>query len=155
MLPGHRYYDASLGRFLSSDPAQAGSNWYAYCDNNPLVRLDPTGHTWIGAIYSGLFARLMYDVLSPTAKSWGDWIRDHYGAPGDRGNHNGGSGSDEGGPTTDGPDSGGDGPGPGDVNPGSGGDLGGGTGAADVGGAIAEGGEIVEAAEVVGAIVLL
>ena len=33
----------SVGRFLSSDPAQAGSNWYAYCDNNPLVRVDPTG----------------------------------------------------------------------------------------------------------------
>ena len=32
-----------MGRFLSSDPAQAGSNWYAYCDNNPLVRVDPTG----------------------------------------------------------------------------------------------------------------
>ncbi len=43
LLLGHRYYDASIGRFLSSDPAQAGSNWYAYCDNNPLVRLDPTG----------------------------------------------------------------------------------------------------------------
>ncbi len=43
MLLGHRYYDASLGRFLSSDPVQAGSNWYAYCDNNPLVRVDPTG----------------------------------------------------------------------------------------------------------------
>ena len=44
LLLGHRYYDASVGRFLSSDPAQAGSNWYAYCDNNPLVRVDPTGH---------------------------------------------------------------------------------------------------------------
>ncbi len=33
----------SVGRFLTSDPAQAGSNWYAYCDNNPLVRVDPTG----------------------------------------------------------------------------------------------------------------
>ncbi len=43
MLLGHRYYDASVGRFLSSDPAQAGSNWYAYCDNNPLVGVDPTG----------------------------------------------------------------------------------------------------------------
>ncbi len=43
LLLGHRYYDASIGRFLSSDPAQAGSNWYAYCDNNPLVRVDPTG----------------------------------------------------------------------------------------------------------------
>ena len=38
LLLGHRYYDASIGRFLSSDPAQVGSNWYAYCDNNPLVR---------------------------------------------------------------------------------------------------------------------
>ena len=36
----------SVGRFLSSDPAQAGSNWYAYCDNNPLVRVDPTGLYW-------------------------------------------------------------------------------------------------------------
>ncbi len=43
LLLGHRYYDPSIGRFLSSDPAQAGSNWYAYCDNNPLVRVDPTG----------------------------------------------------------------------------------------------------------------
>ena len=46
MLLGHRYYDASLGRFLSSDPAQSGSNWYAYCDNDPLVRVDPTGRYW-------------------------------------------------------------------------------------------------------------
>ncbi len=43
LLPCHRYYDPSIGRFLSSDAAQVGSNWYAYCDNNPLVRLDPTG----------------------------------------------------------------------------------------------------------------
>ena len=42
-LLGHRYYDPSIGRFLSSDPAQAGTNWYAYCDNNPLVGCDPTG----------------------------------------------------------------------------------------------------------------
>ena len=46
LLLGHRYYDASIGRFLSSDPAQAGSNWYAYCDDNPLVRVDPTGCHW-------------------------------------------------------------------------------------------------------------
>ncbi len=43
MLLGHRYYDASIGRFLSSDPVQTGSNWYAYCDNDPLVRVDSTG----------------------------------------------------------------------------------------------------------------
>ena len=42
-LLGHRYYDASVGRFISSDPAKAGDNWYAYCDNNPLKETDATG----------------------------------------------------------------------------------------------------------------
>ena len=43
MLLGERYYDASVGRFISSDPAKAGDNWYAYCENNPLTRTDPQG----------------------------------------------------------------------------------------------------------------
>ena len=43
MLLGHRYYDASVGRFISSDPAKAGDNWYAYCENNPLDASDPNG----------------------------------------------------------------------------------------------------------------
>jgi uncharacterized protein RhaS with RHS repeats len=43
MLLGHRYYDPSVGRFISQDPAQDESNWYAYCGNNPLVATDPTG----------------------------------------------------------------------------------------------------------------
>jgi RHS repeat-associated protein len=42
-LLGHRYYDPSIGRFLSSDPAHQGSNWYVYCGNNPLTRIDPNG----------------------------------------------------------------------------------------------------------------
>ena len=49
-LLGHRYYDPSIGRFLSSDPAQAGTNWYAYCDNNPLVGCDPTGLIKLGPV---------------------------------------------------------------------------------------------------------
>ena len=43
MLLGHRYYDASIGRFISRDPAYAGTNWYAYCENNPLGGTDPSG----------------------------------------------------------------------------------------------------------------
>ena len=43
MLLGHRYYDASVGRFISSDPAKAGNNWYAYCDNNALKKTDNAG----------------------------------------------------------------------------------------------------------------
>jgi RHS repeat-associated protein len=42
-LLGHRYYDASIGRFLSSDPAKAGTNWYAYCENDPLLSFDEDG----------------------------------------------------------------------------------------------------------------
>jgi RHS repeat-associated protein len=43
MLLGHRYYDPSIGRFLSKDPAKDGDNWYAYCENNPLSWVDPRG----------------------------------------------------------------------------------------------------------------
>ncbi|GIV03908.1 MAG: hypothetical protein KatS3mg015_2738 [Fimbriimonadales bacterium] len=40
---GARYYDPTTGRFLSRDPIKDGRNWYGYCDNNPLTRVDPTG----------------------------------------------------------------------------------------------------------------
>ena len=39
----HRYYDPSLGRFISPDPAKDGENWYVYAGNNPLRFVDPTG----------------------------------------------------------------------------------------------------------------
>ncbi len=43
MKLGHRYYDSSVGRFLSRDPIQAGYNWYAYCNNDPVNAVDPQG----------------------------------------------------------------------------------------------------------------
>ena len=42
-LLGHRYYDASTGRFITRDPIKDGRNWYAYCDNNPVVAIDANG----------------------------------------------------------------------------------------------------------------
>ena len=42
-LLGNRYYDSSIGRFISRDPAHAGMNWFAYCYNNPLTGIDPMG----------------------------------------------------------------------------------------------------------------
>ena len=48
-----RYYDASLGRFISADNQISGVggdtqgyNLYAYCDNNPVMRVDYTGEAW-------------------------------------------------------------------------------------------------------------
>ena len=38
-----RYYDPSIGRFMSEDPAQDGLNWYVYCGNNPVMHIDPLG----------------------------------------------------------------------------------------------------------------
>ncbi|MEJ2660712.1 MAG: RHS repeat-associated core domain-containing protein, partial [Desulfobacteraceae bacterium] len=41
-----RYYDPSLGRYLSLDPLflESGSpNFYAYCDGDPVNRIDPSG----------------------------------------------------------------------------------------------------------------
>jgi hypothetical protein len=49
---GARYYDATIGRFISADtivqsPFDPQSlNRYAYCRNNPLRYTDPTGYGW-------------------------------------------------------------------------------------------------------------
>ncbi|MCL6589932.1 MAG: RHS repeat-associated core domain-containing protein, partial [Firmicutes bacterium] len=40
---GARWYDPEVGRFLTQDPAKQGLNWYAYCANNPINRIDPDG----------------------------------------------------------------------------------------------------------------
>jgi RHS repeat-associated protein len=38
-----RYYEPWTGRFLSEDPAMDGANWYVYCANDPLNKVDPSG----------------------------------------------------------------------------------------------------------------
>jgi RHS repeat-associated protein len=42
-LLGNRFYDPSVGRFLTRDPIQSGRNWFAYAENNPLKWADPDG----------------------------------------------------------------------------------------------------------------
>jgi RHS repeat-associated protein len=41
-----RFYDATTGRFINVDPVQDGTNWYIYCNDNPLNAKDPTGLEW-------------------------------------------------------------------------------------------------------------
>jgi RHS repeat-associated protein len=38
-----RHYDPVTGRFASEDPARSGTNWYAYCANNPITFVDADG----------------------------------------------------------------------------------------------------------------
>ena len=53
-----RYYNPSWGRFISADgyistgTGLIGYNMYAYCNNNPVMRVDPTGEV-------GIFGELM------------------------------------------------------------------------------------------------
>ena len=51
-----RYYDPSVGRFISADVLLStgqgviGHNSYAYCGNNPIIRVDPSGYFWLTAL---------------------------------------------------------------------------------------------------------
>ena len=55
-----RYYDPEVGRFLNRDSASyadpetiGGLNLYAYCLNNPVEYVDPTGHIVISFLLAG------------------------------------------------------------------------------------------------------
>ena len=63
-LLGHRYYDPSIGRFISSDPAKDGTNWYAYCGNNPVTHSDPTG-LFLPILVAILVVALLVDNEQP------------------------------------------------------------------------------------------
>ncbi len=39
-----RYYNPSVGRFISEDPIGDGLNWYTYCNNNPIYFIDSSGN---------------------------------------------------------------------------------------------------------------
>ena len=52
---GNRYYDPATGRFINADStntlmntpmAYTDKNLYAYCDNNPVMRVDNGGEFW-------------------------------------------------------------------------------------------------------------
>lgn len=44
MYYGARFYDPALGRFLQADTILDGLNRYAYCGNNPVNYIDPSGN---------------------------------------------------------------------------------------------------------------
>jgi RHS repeat-associated protein len=48
-LLGNRYYDPTIGRFLTKDPIKDGRNWYVYCASNSLRFVDYQGLDKISA----------------------------------------------------------------------------------------------------------
>ncbi len=72
-----RYYSPEQGRFISPDPGNAGAdpanpqtwNGYAYVGNNPLNVTDPTGESWITALF-GAFGFIAAAVTAPPTAFW-------------------------------------------------------------------------------------
>jgi RHS repeat-associated protein len=66
-----RLYDPALGVFISSDsivPDPYGPqsmNKYGYCINNPLVYIDPSGHSWLSDVWGGI--EKSFDGLNPVS----------------------------------------------------------------------------------------
>ena len=70
-----RYYDPEIGRFVTIDDVAylapdtvGGLNLYAYCNNNPVMGVDPTGHAAISRWISDLFTK----VTAPLKKIYQD-----------------------------------------------------------------------------------
>jgi RHS repeat-associated protein len=65
---GARYYNPTIARFISVDPEEGEEkfpqswNRYSYCDNNPLINIDPTGCYVETAIDIASLAWSVYDV---------------------------------------------------------------------------------------------
>ena len=53
-----RYYDSNTCRFINADcyvstgQGILGYNMFAYCGNNPVMRVDPNGEGWISSMFS-------------------------------------------------------------------------------------------------------
>lgn len=67
---GGRIYDPFVGRFLSPDPIvqladyPSGLNRYAYCLNNPLSLVDPTGYSWLSKNWKSIVASVVGITVS-------------------------------------------------------------------------------------------
>jgi RHS repeat-associated protein len=75
MHVGARYYDPLVGRFITVDPIRSGLNWYAYTDNDPVNKVDPTGHQGIFLSSSAIFSRPNFIRIPTPRPNWQEVVR--------------------------------------------------------------------------------
>ena len=74
-----RYYDPQVGRFINADSLEyldpetiGGLNLYAYCYNNPVMGVDPSGHVTVDFFLDLFF--IGWDIYNlATNEGWKDW----------------------------------------------------------------------------------
>ena len=54
-----RYFESTSGRFIREDPSRSGTNWFAYCGNDPVQGVDQSGKYTID---SGILARFTWGM---------------------------------------------------------------------------------------------
>lgn len=68
-----RYYNPALGRFVSPDslvssPGDPQSlNRYSYTDNNPVNRIDPSGHGWFSKLFKKIIGAIVGIIVGVVA----------------------------------------------------------------------------------------
>lgn len=80
----NRYYDSKICRFINADEvsvigatptALTDKNLFAYCDNNPVMRIDEDGEFWnwlVGAVVGAVGAALVASMQEKRGKEfWG------------------------------------------------------------------------------------
>ena len=53
--------------FISEDPGRNGANWYAYCGNNPVNAVDPSGRFAVPAL--AFAVRILAGMVSGAAEA--------------------------------------------------------------------------------------
>ena len=77
-----RYYDPVVGRFINADGQLnggfLGNNLFAYCENNPVVRIDSGGQFWDYVLDICFIVWSVYDVINDPSnlKKWGALVVD-------------------------------------------------------------------------------
>jgi len=78
-----RYYDGRTGRFISPDypdvvtatpGALTDKNLYAYCDNNPVMRVDKDGDLWLETLGIMALGGLIGASINAVNSIFSQWI---------------------------------------------------------------------------------